>query len=70
MSGADSDALLIENCAYVVGVNIIQDERNDRGLVFGRPDDPQTVYLRERECRVIKQFGLIRGNVTEVTSFT
>ena len=47
MSGADGDALTVENGSDVVGMRVFEHERNDGRLFLGSPDDTQALDLEE-----------------------
>ena len=52
MSGTYGNALLIENRADVVRMNVIDDERNDSGFLLSRADDSHRVDLGKLAGRI------------------
>src|SRR3954471_10609637 len=65
VTDADRDALLVEDLAHVVRVDVAQREGDRGAAVLGRggADDPQVGHLQEALDRVLRDRVLMRGDL-------
>src|SRR5260221_8001546 len=66
MSGADRDAVVVEDRPDIVGVDAVESERQDPGFSLRRSDDADSADRREGGGGIAEEFALVRDSPREV----